>query len=193
MSSFFTKLIATPCAQPRRNAGWAIAYAGNILRPTAAMQPQENSCFQSMQHFTNGPIQAQAHQKTRRAKLRWQPTRGYLAAEASRAADAVDVQLTVVGQVVVDHERHLRPGTPAVVHSHFCTAAAQYDKSQADPPCPHLLSPKGVGATPQPPISITCVHALAPSVPAGPPTSLGSFPLPFHFPSAPQSSSYLTS
>ena len=31
-----------------------------------------------------------------------------LAAEAARAADAVDVQLAVVGQVVVDDERDLR-------------------------------------------------------------------------------------
>ena len=30
-----------------------------------------------------------------------------LAAEAARAADAVDVKLAVVGQVVVDDERHL--------------------------------------------------------------------------------------
>lgn len=32
----------------------------------------------------------------------------HLAAEAAGAADAVDVQLTAVGEVVVDHQRHLR-------------------------------------------------------------------------------------
>lgn len=31
-----------------------------------------------------------------------------LATVTTRAADAMDVQLTVVGQVVVDHQRHLR-------------------------------------------------------------------------------------
>ena len=36
------------------------------------------------------------------------PGSAHLAAEAPRAPDAVNVQLTVVGQVVVDDQRHLR-------------------------------------------------------------------------------------
>jgi hypothetical protein len=37
----------------------------------------------------------------------------HLAAEAARAADAMDVELAVVGQVVVDHQRHLQRPTSA--------------------------------------------------------------------------------